>query len=202
MFWVVLAAASQMIAPQPQRMWIRVADLREQLLPPRRMALVWIRLTVSPQGTLMRCEVEESSSVAALDAYTCDLTLERAKFRPARTAAGASAYGIYRVPILWSVQPVFPDPEGDLELTVNRLPSGVHSPTFVRVALAVDASGDVSSCTSQPPPVPGGPPNNPKLVTIACAQISKDFPAAPAIDENGKAVASIQTASVVFTESR
>ena len=181
-------------------MWIRSSDVQEKLLPSRRtMALVWLRLTVNPQGTLARCEVEESSSVAALDAYTCDVTTKRAKFRPARSSDGTAIYGVYRVPILWSVEPVFPDPQGDLTLTVNRLPSGVRSPAFVRVALAVDASGRMSSCASQPPPIPGDPPNDRRLVPIACAQLSKDFKPAPAIDESGKATPSIQTASVVFT---
>jgi hypothetical protein len=109
---------------------------------------------------------------------------------------------VYRVPILWSLEPAFPDPEGDLMLTVNKLPGGARSPEFLRLALAVDANAHIDGCASQPPAFPGSQPNNATLVPIACAQLLKDYPAIAAKDESGNAVPSIQIASVVFTKAK
>jgi TonB family protein len=202
MFWVAAAAVAQFVAPQPREMWFRKHDTPEKYLSKRPMALVWLRLTIRPDGTLRSCEIEESSGEPGLDSYTCDLTRSRAQFRPARLADGTQTYGVYRVPILWSLEPAFPDPEGDLMLTVNALPRGVRSPQFLRLALAVDAAGHIGECASQPPPFRDAPPNNTKLVSIACAQLLKDYTATPALDDDGKPVASIQIASVVFSKPK
>src|SRR5262245_48298994 len=94
---------------------------------------VLTRLTVGPGGNLQDCAVERPSGDGQLDATTCRIFSKRArKFQPAKWVDGSAAYGVIRVPVTWAIggEPSKHDLElaypPDMELTVNRLPPGVH----------------------------------------------------------------------------
>jgi hypothetical protein len=88
----------------------------------------------------------------------------------------------------------------DLQLSVGQLPKGVKSPATVRVIIGVDESGQPTSCAAEP--WPGIPEANAVLEPVACEEMLRSYKAIPASDENGKAVRSVQEASVSFTKHK
>jgi TonB family protein len=192
-----LAAASLMLAPEPQFTWFRYTDVPVALLMLDRPAFVGIRVTVSPSGRVHSCAVEYSSGIKALDNRTCELTRRRARFRPARWIDGVPAWGVYREPVRYLISEradhlrstVTP---ADLVLRLNRLPRGLRSKRYAEVALAVDEHGRIESCG------PLDAEQHPRLAALGCDQLLKSFSATPATDERGVLVRSVQTARVSF----
>ncbi|MBA2466065.1 MAG: hypothetical protein H0V46_00470, partial [Sphingomonas sp.] len=90
-----------------------------------------------------------------------------------------------------SVQP-------DMDVTVERLPPGLKSPTLVRVAFSVGADGRASCAAAQTKDASGAE-NHPALVKIACAQIEWGFRATASKDATGKSIPSIRTALFQFS---
>jgi len=81
MFWIAVAA--QLAAPQPKYMWLSSDDTPYSQLPAKGYTSVAVRLTISPDGTIQNCEIEDSSGDRAIDGYTCSLSMRRAQFHPA-----------------------------------------------------------------------------------------------------------------------
>jgi hypothetical protein len=81
---------------------------------------------------------------------------------------------------------------GDLYIRVSGLPAKVESPTLVRLAIAVDASGFISSCAAEEPKY------NATLTRLGCEQLLKTYKPTPAKTLEGVPVSSVQTATVVF----
>lgn len=164
---------------------------------------VYLRMTVRPDGSIQNCEVENDGGDPKLAAYTCVLTLKRAKFEPAVWSDGSPAYGVYRWAPTWAVGSP-PPPNfalGDLELEVDRLPKGQRSPAFVSIMFAVDPTGSPSSCSAIPPSSRYHR-INPELVPIACDQWIRSFKAVPAKDDAGNVVQSVQTGTVKFVRRK
>jgi len=90
----------------------------------------------------------------------------------------------------------------DVDVTVERLPAGVQSPTFVKVAFAVEAGGGKSSCAPDGTKDIHRIENHPALIPIACDQIMKSYRATPAADTAGRPVTSVQNALVRFSTSK
>ena len=199
MFWIAFAAV--LSAPEPRYMWLSNDDTPAKELGNRSSVEVRLELTIAPNGRVQTCEIEKSGGDVRIDKYTCDLARRRALFRPAQAGDGAAVYGVYRIPIMWAAVPVSPMPSGDLAVTMNPAPKGVHLPSTAHVAFAVDASGNISECGDEPPSLPGMARNNATLVPIACDQILKNFAATPAKDSSGTPVPSVQNATVVFSRN-
>jgi TonB family protein len=207
MFWIILAAATQL--SMPVALGLRYPDVRgifsSDDFPAYMQAAgttrsVDIRVVVQPDGILKDCEIESSSGDTGLDRYTCGLIMKRARFSPAKWLDGSPAYGVIRVPVVWAAgsPPSRKTTPADLELTVNQLPKGVGSPAFERLILAVDESGHASFCQGNPFWAPGMDQNNPQLVAVACRQVTKSYVAAPPKDDTGKTVRSVQNVVVRF----
>lgn len=206
MLWVALAA--QLSAPVPTnfRSWFSPDDFPQHVRAEGVTRVVFTRTTVRPDGSAQDCAPEASSGDAQVDAYTCGLILKRGKFQPATWIDGSAAFGIFRTPVTWAGSPSDNGSEewnsSDAEVSVNRLPQGIHSPVWVRIQIAVDGNGKPEAC-GVAPNYPGFPPpprenTNPQLLSMACEQTMKSFTAVPAKDSSGKAVASVQTMAVEF----
>ncbi|MBB5714463.1 energy transducer TonB [Sphingomonas aerophila] len=101
-------------------------------------------LHIREDGRAAACEVTETSGVAALDKATCSILLMRARFVPARTAAGAVTRGDWRTATVWGVGAEMPSVSKALPLQVKRLPADYGSPVQMRAIF--DATGHLSSC--------------------------------------------------------
>ena len=194
-----MVLAAQLSAPEPRKMWFNADDVPVNKLAPESAATVLIRITIRPDGTLKSCDVEESSANRELDEYTCDLTRKRARFKPARWTDGSPVYGVYRIPVVWTVfdrsSPKLRKAP-DVVLTVDQLPRGVRAPASVRLMFAVDDKGQPSSCMAEPSE--GIPDPNLALVPLACAQLLKGYRAIPPKDDAGMPIRSVQDGSVLF----
>lgn len=102
----------------------------------------WLR--VSAAGKVTACDVTESSGSPALDRTTCSLLKERARFEPAKDAAGISVEGEYRLANSWGVDGYQPRTSIDVPLQVSVIPPDYRSPVAAR--LVFDAAGRVEAC--------------------------------------------------------
>jgi len=203
MLWIALAA--QLSAPVPTNLadWFVYDDFPAYLID--REPGVWavgVRVTVGSDGRIQRCEVESSSGEARLDELTCRKVRESATFRPAMSAGGSAAPGVYRTYIAWDVTQA-PTPtsrvsNADLNLSVASLPSGIASPAAVRVMFAVDQQGRMTSCAAEPTQPFEQVAKDPALVAVACDQLMASYKPVPAKDSTGNPIPSVQDAIVRF----
>ena len=126
-------------------------------------------LLVNPTGGVETCSVVLSSGFADLDQATCAVIHTRARFMPAKDAAGKATYDIVRTPpIVWSVGTFrFYPLEPDYELLINQAPTDVHLPLAFKVDYLVTRDGKSQNCVLSP--------NNSapsELVALACQTIT------------------------------
>jgi TonB family protein len=86
---------------------------------------VAVRIAVDERGRAADCTVETSSGSAALDAKTCEIVKERARFTPATDAAGRPVAGEFRQRITWQLEdPIMPAEDWSYEEVVTYHPDG------------------------------------------------------------------------------
>lgn len=170
---------------------------------------VQTRTTVAADGTPQDCGAEKGSGDPKLDAYTCAIILNRAKFQPARWVDGSPVYAVLRVPVTWAIgaEPSKTENEqaypADMEVSVSRLPEGAGERTSLSLMIAVDETGRLVSCGQALPTSSHFHAKVfPELVHIACQQLTAQFTAIPARDAKGKPVRSVQTATVTFNSGK
>ncbi|AQR72796.1 energy transducer TonB [Sphingomonas sp. LM7] len=96
--------------------------------------VVSVLLKVSDEGSVMQCEVTESSLSKPLDEQTCSLLKRRARFAPATDASGRKVAGEYRLSTPWGLEKEH-QPRTAIEavLQVAELPSGYDRPAKVQL---------------------------------------------------------------------
>ena len=190
---ITLFFLAQSIGPIPTNMvgLFRGEDTPATIMPANVLKSVKTALTITPEGKIQDCRAEVSSGIPKLDAHTCKLLSQRARFRP----AGTPTYAVYRTQIDWWVGDGYPPKTRtlpDLVLTVSALPPKTKSPAIVRVVFRVDESGQTSDCSAE------DKKGNPTLVKLGCEQLIKSYAATPARTLAGVPVASVQNATVQF----
>ena len=96
------ARAPQPYAPLPS--YIRAtadADYPAAAVSARLQGSTAVTLTIGPDGRVTGCSVTRSAGSSILDSATCRLLRNRARFRPARDAAGNPQIGTYDTVIDW-----------------------------------------------------------------------------------------------------
>ncbi|WP_298198802.1 energy transducer TonB [Novosphingobium sp.] len=83
--------------------WVTEADYPTSALRLDHAGTVGFVLTVSAAGRVTGCEITRSSGFAELDTATCALLQRRARFEPARDAAGQPATGTYANAVRWQL---------------------------------------------------------------------------------------------------
>jgi hypothetical protein len=204
MLWISLAVAVSAPLPTNLHDWFSSKDLPAYVT--QRGLGPWtvgVRVTVEPDGKIQGCAIEFTSGIPDLDGLTCRLIADRAKFEQARWIDGSAILGIYRTSVEWAVaNPFLNTPKmsnADIDVFVQNLPSGVHSPALIRTMFAVDASGRISSCIAEPGPALEQIDNNSALASVACDQLTRGYKAIPAKDSSGNAIPSVQDAQVRFS---
>jgi protein TonB len=90
--------------------WVTTSDYPPRALREERGGIVAFRLTLDAAGRISDCAVTSSSGSPDLDALTCALVTERARFRPATDARGNKTIGSYSNRVRWVV-PEDPGPD-------------------------------------------------------------------------------------------
>ncbi len=77
------------------------ADYPAAAVSARLQGSTGVTITVGPDGRVTGCSVTRSAGSSILDSSTCRLLRNRARFRPARDAAGNPQIGTYDTVIDW-----------------------------------------------------------------------------------------------------
>ncbi|MEA3063021.1 MAG: hypothetical protein QOJ94_2802 [Sphingomonadales bacterium] len=107
-YWNVGDAAnlSKRARPKrPIREYFSDSDYPSQALRQSDSGISKIMMMVDETGALKDCMVEETSGVATLDAMTCAVLQERARFEPALDAAGKPARSVLTTQVNWRIRP-------------------------------------------------------------------------------------------------
>ena len=120
------------------------------------------RFTITPEGRVANCRVTVSAS-PSLDAKTCAVLVERARFVPARDARGTAVADRDKVRVRW----VIPNDDSDDSGIALEKRSVVNGTTIVRIAVRGDMLVSCSSTFTPPLADPGGAESQ-----IPCAQAS------------------------------
>ncbi|MFM5894267.1 MAG: energy transducer TonB [Novosphingobium sp.] len=110
--------------------WVSTRDYPSAALREMKEGVVRFRLGIGADGLVSDCEIVVSSGTAELDATTCMLVQQRARFSPALDRKGKPTTGIYQNSVRWII-PKKPAPPV----------AGV-----VERSLIVHADGSVTDC--------------------------------------------------------
>jgi hypothetical protein len=106
-FWNVGDAAGRLSKPaepiRPIQRYFSDSDYPAQAISNEYSGVTSYMMMVDETGALKDCMVEATSGVASLDAMTCIVLLERAKFRPALDASGKPAKSVVTGNIRWKM---------------------------------------------------------------------------------------------------
>jgi len=204
---LLLALAAQMSAPvttsgRDVRTIFSADDYPSYLQGSGISRIVSTSTTVRPDGTIQSCVAQFRSGDPKLDAYTCDLIVRRARFRPAKWSDGSAVYGVINVPVAWTAGPVPSEKlvaatTPDLDLSVNHLPKP-YSIVALILEIEADEEGRPLACAEAPPLDGDFDRRFPQFLEVACQQVTTQLTVRPPIDAAGKAVRSVQTVSVHF----
>ena len=192
----LLAGAVVAATPVTPLPWFDFDDYPMKSFEKKHEGVAGFDLLVGPDGSIADCRVTISSGYKELDKTTCDLVLKRVKFRPARDASGQAVWGTYRSQAIWVLpeRTIDAAPAPDLEVSVNKLPEGAVKPPAVKLAYAVDASGNPSACTMMPESL-----RQPAvLVELGCKALLEHMKGKPVIGPSGQPVAAVKTGAVLF----
>ncbi len=83
--------------------WVHTEDYPADALRNELEGIVSFRLTVGATGMVTACDVTGSSGTPSLDARTCELLRERARFTPATSDHGSPITGTYSNRVRWQI---------------------------------------------------------------------------------------------------
>ncbi|MBB6428091.1 TonB family protein [Sphingopyxis sp. JAI128] len=198
--------------------WATNDDYPVSAMREEREGTTGFKLTVGADGLPTQCEIISPSGHDDLDATTCRLIMERARFTPGRDKAGKAVGGTYSNRIRWQI-PEYDDsiavagfaldavqeswprgPRPDDALT--RIDPAAHYPAAARAAgeegvvhmeLGIDAAGQVTSCKVNESSLSFA------LDEAACALMRSDGKFSPALDSDGKPVRSVVATTFRWT---
>jgi len=200
MFGSLLALMSGVVVaatPATPLPWFEFRDYPMKAFEKNWEGVTRFELLVTPDGSIADCTITSSSGHELLDKTTCFLAAKRVKFRPARGPDGEAVWGTYRSQALWALPERMIDAPAppDLEVKVNRLPGASKEPPAVKLAYAVDAQGNPSSCTLMPSSL-----KQPEvLVELGCQALLSREKGKPVFAPDGRPVAAVKTGAVLFT---
>lgn len=191
--------------------WVTNDDYPVSAMREEREGTTGFKLTIGTDGLPSGCEIIAPSGHADLDAATCRLVMERARFTPGRSARGEATGGTYSNRIRWQI------PEGDgfaVEVAgfavdaaqeswprgpkpddaFTRIDPAAHYPAAARAAreegivhmeLNIDGGGRVTGCKVNESSLSAA------LDEAACTLMRSEGRFAPALDSDGKPVRSV-----------
>jgi TonB family protein len=109
--------------PLNQEQWVLNTDYPAEAIKGREEGTVSVRLGVDAVGRVSSCTVTQSAKSAALDAASCKLLVERARFSPARGNAGKAVASTFEARFQWEI-PKDIDKLGEVLWTVDLDPDG------------------------------------------------------------------------------
>lgn len=197
--------------------WVTNADYPARAMREEREGMTGFKIIIGADGLPKSCEIIASSGHGDLDAATCRLVMERARFTPGRNARGEATGGTHSNRVRWQIpedEGFAPEPAGfDVDAMQESWPRGAkpedmmirldpaaHYPPAARaareegvvlMALSVDSVGRVTGCKVTETSLSA------TLDAAACALMRSNGKFIPALDGDGK-----PTKAVVATRFR
>jgi TonB family protein len=132
--------------------WTRIlpSDFPQKALAEKRQGRVKIELAISPLGAVEGCKVLASSTHADLDAESCKIATNKAKFGPALDVAGQATAGRVQTGLNWRL----PMEGGGANLPVIPIPPTLPKELRPKagtttVSFIVAADGSLTECQGQ-----------------------------------------------------
>ena len=132
--------------------WARIlpSDFPQKALAEKRQGRVKFELAISPTGVVEGCKVLESSTHADLDAESCKIATNKAKFGPALDVAGQATAGRVQTGLNWRL----PMEGGGANLPVIPIPPTLPKELRPKagtttVSFIVAADGSLTECQGQ-----------------------------------------------------
>ncbi|HEY0596635.1 energy transducer TonB [Sphingopyxis sp.] len=187
--------------------WATNDDYPARAMREEREGTTGFQLTIGADGLPSACDIISSSGHGDLDATTCRLVMERARFKPGRDAKGKPTGGTYSNRIRWQIPegggmfalgtPGFAIDEGGEgwprpprpDMAMNGILPADHYPAaardareegIVRMAVDVDVAGRVTGCSVTESSL------STSLDTASCALMRDKGKFEPALDGAGK----------------
>lgn len=120
--------------PTNVELWVSKDDYPVEALRRAEQGNVGFELMVGVDGRVSGCAITATSGSSALDAATCALLTQRARFRPATDVQGRAVPGTIRKRIGWQLPTLVAEP---LE------------PLWMTTTVVLDSTGAVQRCTSE-----------------------------------------------------
>lgn len=114
--------------------WITPEDYPAPDLRKEAEGVTGVRLDVNTDGIVSNCTVTQSSGSETLDAATCTLLQERARFTPARDRTGQAMADNYTTRVKWQI------PEADPEQVKDF-------PKRLQLRFDINEAGETTACT-------------------------------------------------------
>lgn len=194
---IMLAGAVIPAAPVEPNTWFTSKDHPKTALAVADRGFIAYMIDVSPDGTALRCETQEKGD---LDRKVCDIVMKSARFQPAKDDQGRPVFARHEG-VASFLMPGNNERRPDrskLAVAVDTLPGGAASPAYARVAFLVDETGGISHCASMAGERRRFMQTVEALGPAACEALAKDYKPAPARNDTGAAVPSVQSAMVRF----
>lgn len=93
-------------------------DYPNEALRKNETGTVSVQLTIDPDGRVSDCQIKLSALSPSLDAATCRVLSERARFEPARNRAGRAVTDKYSQRITWKIPAADAEPVGGIDFRV------------------------------------------------------------------------------------
>lgn len=103
LFEILLALQTASAKPIDPGTWIAASDYPTEALASQAQGTVRVTLEVDADGRPTACAIAKSSEFPILDSTTCDLLMQRARFKPARDDKGNAVAGDHSQNVRWEI---------------------------------------------------------------------------------------------------
>lgn len=202
--------------------WVTNDDYPASAMREEREGTTGFKLTIGADGLPIGCDIVAPSGHVDLDALTCQLIMQRARFTPGRNARGEAVGGTYSNRIRWQIpgdgtdsvavagfglDPVQESwPRGAIpDDAFKRIDPAAHYPAaaltareegVVHMELNIDSTGQVAGCKVNESSLSA------TLDEAACALMRSQGKFLPALDSDGKPAKGIVAATFQWSLPR
>lgn len=108
-------------------------------------------VTINREGRVTQCAITASSGSASLDATTCSIITRRARFEPARDAAGRTVEDSSHGRVRWMLPPLAPLPFAEQRMALVLSSDGAGALTGCRVEASAGVPRNDQTCVAMMP---------------------------------------------------
>lgn len=137
MLWMLMAAATQPVLIK-NSLTLHEHDYPTKMIEEGDAGVVTTHLSVAANGEVSGCKVTETSGSDALDALTCKIATQRARFTPAQDASGQAVTGDYYVAVGWGTSKDATPIQVPMQLGVKAMPAGYKRAAWAHVLFGAD----------------------------------------------------------------